>query len=108
MDERYKKILNGLLWALIAAAVLYVIFVYALPLLLPFVLAWVVAALLQPVIKFLNGRLRIPKKLAVLILVVGAIALIAWGITAIVTRLVYEISSPCIAASAADTTYRKR
>ena len=93
MDERYKKILNGLLWAFIAAAVLYVIFVYALPLLLPFVLAWVVAALLQPVIKFLNGRLRIPKKLAVLILVVGAIALIAWGITAIVTRLVYEISS---------------
>ena len=56
MDERYKKILNGLLWAFIAAAVLYVIFVYALPLLLPFVLAWVVAALLQPVIKFLNGR----------------------------------------------------
>ncbi|HPE95155.1 MAG TPA: sporulation integral membrane protein YtvI, partial [Bacillota bacterium] len=93
MNERYKKVLYYLLIAAGIALALFLVFKYALPLFLPFVLAWIVAALLQPVIRFLGDKVKIPKKISVLVLVVTAIGLLVWAVYAIANRLVTEVTS---------------
>ena len=69
VSERLKKIGLALLIGIIAAAILVVVFKYALPILLPFVVAWVVALILQPIINFLSKKAKIPKWLSVIVLV---------------------------------------
>lgn len=93
MNERYKKIVYYLLIAAGIALGLFLIFKYALPLFLPFVLAWIIAAMLQPIIRFLDSKVKIPKKVSVLVLVVTVIGLLVWAIYAIANKLVTEVTS---------------
>lgn len=60
----------------------YLIFRFLLPLVLPFLLAYIVSGLLVPIVRKLNNRFRVPNKigtLIILILVIGILtALIIW------------------------------
>lgn len=72
--ERYKKILCIIAYTAAGAAVLYVFFKYALGALLPFILAWAVAAVLQRPVVFAHKKLKIPKMLAAAVIVVLFVA----------------------------------
>ena len=72
--ERYKKILYVIAYAAAGAAALYVFVKYALGALLPFILAWVIAAALQKPVVFAHKKLKVPKTLAAAVLVVLFVA----------------------------------
>lgn len=93
ISERLKKVGLTLLIAAAIAAVLVVIFQYALPIVLPFVVAWFVALILQPIINFLGKKVKIPKGISVIILVLSTVFLLAWAIYAIVVRSSTELLS---------------
>lgn len=93
VSERLKKIGLALLIGIIAAAILVVVFKYALPILLPFVVAWVVALILQPIINFLSKKAKIPKWLSVIVLVLLTLFLLSWAIYAIIVRASTELLS---------------
>ena len=70
-----------LLCVLLAALALWAFFRYLLAPLLPFLLAYAFASVLQPVIRFADGHLRMPRKATVLICVLvftGAVGGGAW------------------------------
>lgn len=67
----------------IAFAALYVVIRSFLGILLPFVLAALVASALRPAAQFLHHRLRLPEKVAGTLLIVGAVVLLSWGIVSL-------------------------
>lgn len=81
--EQKRSFIISFLYILIIAAIVYVICKYVLSLLAPFVLAFLVACLLQKPIKFMHRKTHLKKKLCGLIctliffLLVGG--LISWG-----------------------------
>lgn len=64
--------------------------------LLPFLIAWLIAYLLNPIVRFLQKGLHLKKRyLAVLLtfmLVVGSITLIVWGVTPMVKKEIVQIN----------------
>ena len=72
--ERYKKILCVIAYAAAGAAALYVFVRYALGAIMPFVLAWAVAAVLQKPVVFAHKKLKVPKAIAAAVLVVLFVA----------------------------------
>jgi len=81
--EKKKSFIVNFMYFLIIAAIVYVIVKYALSLLAPFVLALLVACILQKPIRFLNRKTHLKKKLcglicAVLFFVILA-SILSWG-----------------------------
>lgn len=93
INERLKKLVFALLIGAIIAAGLVVAFKYLLPIVLPFVVAWFVAMLLQPIINFLDKKVKIPKAISVIVLVLLTVFLLVWAIYAIVVRASTELLS---------------
>lgn len=88
--ERYKKILCVIAYAAAGGAVAYLFFRYALGALLPFILAWAVAAVLQRPVVFAHKKLKIPKKLAATVLVVAFLAVLSVIIFASFRALIHQ------------------
>ena len=84
IDPRPRRIFLGLSGAVVAAVILA-----AHQVLLPFVLALVVAYVLLPSVKRVE-RLRIPRWVAVLIVYAVTLGTIGWFVSAIVPRLITE------------------
>lgn len=65
--------------------------------LLPFLVAWLIAYLLNPIVRFIQDRLRIKKRfVAVLItfaLLIGLLTLLFFGITPLIENEVYQINN---------------
>lgn len=59
---------------------------------LPFIIAFLLAKLIEPLVSFLNVRLKIPKKLASAVLVASVVSGLIWLIVALGTRIFEEIS----------------
>ena len=81
-----------------AVLILFVLFaVFLLPRLivwvLPFIFAFIIAKIIDPIVLFLNKRLKIPKKLSSGITVVLVVALIIWVVAVAASRIVGEITS---------------
>ena len=93
INERLKKLGYTLLIGIIIAACLVAAFKYLLPVVLPFVVAWFVAMLLQPIINFLDKKVKIPKAISVIVLVLLTVFLLVWAIYAIVVRASTELLS---------------
>ena len=69
--NRQKNIALFLLYTAFAGVILLLLIVagkYVLPLITPFIVAWVVALILQPAINFAEKHTKIPKKISALIL----------------------------------------
>lgn len=90
MGFRRSFIINCTYFAIIAALI-FVLAKYAVPLLMPFILAFIVACLLQRPIRFMNRTLRLKKRFCALIasmlFFVALAAFISWGGIELVTRV---------------------
>jgi sporulation integral membrane protein YtvI len=69
----------------------YVLLIYGLPLVLPFVIALVVAELIEPLVNVFNWRSKVPRTLSVTVVLLLFVGLITTAVTAAVGRLVQEI-----------------
>lgn len=68
-QEPYKKIAIILFYITVSCLFAYLFFKYLFGLLMPFILAYLLAAALQPAVRFLCKHAKVPKKLSVLVLV---------------------------------------
>ncbi|ANS73747.1 permease [Paenibacillus yonginensis] len=85
-----KRILRGL-WVLVAFALLLLGAYWLLPLLYPFLIAWLIAYAMKPFVRFLQRKAKMPRWLAVtsgLMVYFGGAVLV---LSAAVTRMVKEI-----------------
>ncbi len=81
----YCKALANIILALIGVVVLITVVPRVLSFFMPFVVAWIIALLASPMVKFLEDKLRIKRKAGtacVIIAVIALIILIGYGIAA--------------------------
>lgn len=88
--EMYKRILCVIAYAAAGGVIAYLFFRYALGALLPFILAWAVAAVLQRPVVFANKKLKIPKKLAAAVIVVAFLAALSVLIFASLRAVIHQ------------------
>jgi len=94
--NRQKKMVLFLLYAAFAGVIILLIFAtgkYVLPLITPFIIAWVVAMLLQPGINFMVKYTKIPRKISTLILLLGLSGAIVFISYVSIKELIGELSS---------------
>lgn len=84
-EKGYKRFFVIVLYLLLAALFLYFIFTRLLGYILPFVIGWFIAYMIQRPVKFLKTKLKIPKKISSFILVMLIVS-------AVLTTLVFSVS----------------
>ena len=75
--EKKKQLITTVLYAACIAAIVFVVFKYALPILMPFLVAFVVTALLTPLVNLLHEKAHLPKKPTAIVCVTAAYLLLA-------------------------------
>jgi predicted PurR-regulated permease PerM len=97
--ERSSPTVNQVcLITLTLMAVIYTLY-FAAAVILPFVLALVLTALLSPALQFMNRRLRIPRVIAALVLIFAVLTVVwAVGYLVVVPRLKLDRQNPTIHA----------
>lgn len=83
--KAYWKALTNIILALIGVIVLIMLVPRLLSFFMPFVVAWIIALLASPMVKFLEEKLKIRRKAGtacVIVAVIALIILIGYGITA--------------------------
>ncbi|BBH21479.1 permease [Paenibacillus baekrokdamisoli] len=91
MDRVVWKRIGRSMLVLVGIALLILAIIYVTPLVYPFIIGWLLAYFINPVVNMLNRKLKIPRWLGVsftLLLFVSALLTI---VTAMVTRIVVEI-----------------
>ncbi|MCL2775581.1 MAG: sporulation integral membrane protein YtvI [Oscillospiraceae bacterium] len=91
-----NKIIRILKITAIAAAVilgLFLLFKYVLFWILPFIIAWFIALIIQPAVKFLNLKLKLPRKLATVLFILILFAALGFIIFIAIDRIIYELNS---------------
>ena len=91
-QEPYKKIAVILFYTAVSVAALYLFFRYLFGLLLPFIIAYLIAAALQPAVRFLCKHAKVPKRLSVLVLVLVATTLLGLLCYLAVDRIYSELT----------------
>lgn len=86
-----KQILRGLWVALLISAAVGFVY-YALPLVSPFLFAWLIAYMLNPLVNLLQKRARLPRWLAVSISLLLFLGVSVGLITIAITNVVLEIN----------------
>lgn len=91
--RRSARVIIALL--ILAALILFAVFLLPplIVLILPFILAFFIAKVIEPLVSFLNRKLKIPKRLASAVTVVIVVALLIWIIVSIVGRIFSEIKN---------------
>lgn len=69
----------------------YFFFGTVVGILLPFVLAFLLAALIRPLAQFLENKLHFPKRLGAILMLLLILAVLSWALVAICGRLVSEV-----------------
>ena len=93
-DRLVKKALTAAVLAILCGVALWAAVKYAFPALSPFIFAWLIAALLQRPVVFLEKKTKIPKKVLSVVFVlfiVGAVFLIIFALIGLLIRRSGEI-----------------
>lgn len=90
--KRYTRIL---MTAVLLAAIIYIAFKYALPLLMPFLFSLLVSAIALPLVNLLNRKLHFHKKITAAVLVT-VLYLILAGLLLLIGRGVYLSASSAV------------
>lgn len=90
--EPYKRIAVILFYIAVALAAAYLFFKYLFEILLPFIIAYLIASMLQPAVRFLCKHAKVPKKLSVLVLVLVVTTLIFLLCYLILNRVYTELT----------------
>ena len=83
--KAYCKALTNIILALIGLVLLIIVLPRVLSFFMPFVVAWIIALLASPMVKFLEEKLKIRRKAGtacVIIAVIALIVLIGYGVAA--------------------------
>lgn len=89
-ESGYKRIAVISLYAVMGTAIIYVIIKYLIGLFLPFIIAWAVAAILQPLILYLCRRFRMPNKPVSIIVVLVVFVITGILLFMLSDRLLWE------------------
>ena len=92
-ENKIIKILKIILIILAVVLGLFLFFKYALVWLLPFIMAWIIALLIQPAVEFLNLKLKLPRKLATVLFILILFAVLGFIVFLAVDRIIYELNS---------------
>jgi len=84
-------------------AALFIFFNYLLFLFLPFLIAWLIAFMIQPAVRFLNNKLKIPRKPASVLFLLFLFAAVGLIIFFSSRRIIYELNSLSQNFSAGDS-----
>lgn len=90
---RWERVAAIFISILAGATLLYFFFQYALPLLLPFLLAFAVAALIRPVADKVAARTRLTRGFCSVVLLLAVFGLGGWGLWAGSVRLIAELGN---------------
>jgi sporulation integral membrane protein YtvI len=90
--EPYKRIAVILFYIVVGLAAAYIFFKYLFELFLPFIIAYMIAAMLQPAVRFLCKHAKVPKKLSVLVLVLVVTTFIFLLCYLIIDRIYTELT----------------
>ena len=91
-EDGYKRILVLAFYAVLGIILIYIFFKYLLDLLLPFIIAWLVALAIRPIAESVSKRTGISKKVASVILVILLLALMGGVLFYILDKLIFEFS----------------
>lgn len=97
IEEWYEKIGKKILYVLIGIGGIYVFFKYILELIFPFVLAWLIASLLNIVVTWLKNKFKITRGLGTLLSMVTVLSGVIGIIALIVRQLWLQIQSFAVA-----------
>lgn len=92
-EIRWERISAILICILSGGAVVYLAFRYALPLLLPFLVAYAVSCLVRPLANKIASRTHLPRGLCATALLLLVFGLGGWGIWAGSVRLIAELGN---------------
>jgi len=88
---RHLRVVLFVFYAAILAAALYFIFKYLLVWFLPFIFAYLFACALEPLVRFMNKKLHINRKVAGIFCVIAVTTLLIMLINLLVGRALYEL-----------------
>ena len=91
--ESTRKLLHGVLWALLIGAGVFLFFRYLFGAVLPFLLAYLIAFCLQPLCRAMEKRAGISRKVTVLVAVCAIVALLLFLCGLLFRRLFGELSN---------------
>ena len=94
-DGKLKRYTRTLITAVLIAAIIYVVFKYALPLLLPFLFSLLISAIVLPLVSLLHRKLHFHKKLTAAVLVTVTYLILA-GLLMLAGRRVYLSASSAV------------
>jgi len=87
----YIKILLNLIFIIAAALILVLLVPKILRFFMPFVIGWIVAMIANPLVRFLEKKVKILRKHSSAIIIIAVIAVIVVGIYALISFLIREI-----------------
>ena len=90
-EIRWERVAAILICVLSGGAVVYLIFRYALPLVLPFLVAYAVSCLVRPTANKIASRTHLPRGMCASVLLLLVFGLGGWGIWAGSVRLIAEL-----------------
>lgn len=86
--QRLEFIIN-IVYFLFIIGIVYFVFKYVLNLVFPFIVAFMLVAMLHPIIRFINKRLKINKKIVSVVIIVLLYAILGSGIFWLITQIFF-------------------
>ena len=91
--EPWKRILVIIAYVAIGLVAAYFVKTYLLNVLLPFIVAYIIAMILHPLVNLVLRKVKLPRRLVVIFLVLGVAAALSLLCYLIVNRIYIELSS---------------
>lgn len=92
-EVRWERVAAILISVLVGGALLYLFFRYALPLLLPFLLAFAVSLMIRPLANKIAKKTHLPRGICSIVLLLLVFGLGGWGLWAGSVRLLSELGN---------------
>lgn len=94
-DKNNAKIIKVIKYICIIGVILLVAFIffnYLLFWFLPFIIAWVIAMIIQPLVRFVHKKMKLPDKVATVIILILLFSLAGFLIFLLFDRILYELT----------------
>ena len=97
MKTRHYRVILAVFYSLLIIGGTYVLFKYLLVLLAPFILAYLFSCLIEPLVRFMNIKLKLARTLASVIALIISFSVLATLGYLLVNRAIYELRGIAIA-----------
>lgn len=93
IERWYRKSGKKTLTTVLSFLGAYLFLKYLTPYTAPFILAWVLASLLQVIVKWLNERLQMQRGIGTMLSMITVLSAISWGVTTIVRKVFIQANN---------------